>query len=238
MLGVAGYGSPYWVSYKQAQDLGGHVKAGEKSSLAVFWKRLKVKDKASGEEKTIPMLRYYRVFNVEQCEGVEYPKPETRASDFNPIDSAVSIIAKTPNPPTVTFNESRAYYNRSADVLNMPKPETFDNEQEYYSTFFHELTHATGHESRLGRLQTKDSGFGSSNYAKEELIAEMGASFLSATAGILHRTVDNSAAYIAGWLKKLRDDRKLVVQAASAAHRACDYILGIRYDVSQTEMAA
>jgi antirestriction protein ArdC len=229
LLSCAGYGSPYWLSYKQAQARGGSVRKGEKSSIAVFWKRLETTDKATGEAKTIPMLRYYRVFNVEQCDGVEYPKPEAREVTFNPIAAAESIVESMPARPEITHNEQRAYYQRSSDKVNMPKRDTFNAETEYYSTLFHELIHATGHESRLGRLQNDKSNFGSSSYAKEELLAEMGASYLNATAGIVESTIENSAAYIASWLKRLHDDRKLVVTAAAAAQRASDFILGKTY---------
>jgi hypothetical protein len=109
----------------------------------------------------------------------------------------------------------------------MPQKETFDKPESYYSVLFHELTHATGHEDRLGRLQKDVSRFGDTSYAKEELVAEMGASFLCATSGIIERTLDNSAAYIASWLKALKNDKKLVVNAAGKAHAACDYILGV-----------
>lgn len=232
LLSAAGYGSPYWVSAKQCKELGGEIRADEwkHHHLAVFWKRLEVDDKATGEKKFVPLLRYYRVFNVEQCDGLTYPMPEARTPDFNPIAEAERIANEMPNPPTIAHNEPRAFYRRSADLLNMPKRELFDNEQEYYSTLFHELTHATGHEKRVGRLQDDNSAFGSTAYAKEELIAEMGAAYLSATAGILHRTIDNSAAYINGWLERLKNDRKLVVNAASAAHRATDYIFGVKYE--------
>lgn len=230
LLSCAGFGSPYWVSYKQARDRGGNVRKGEKSSLAVFWKRLDIDDKQTGERKFVPLLRYYNVFNVEQCEGLDYPKPEARAVDnFDAIAAAEAIVEAMPARPEITHNEPRAYYQRSTDRVNMPKRETFDAEAEYYSCLFHELTHSTGHESRLARLANENTNFGSSTYAKEELLAEMGASYLSASAGILHRTVDNSASYIASWLGRLRDDRKLVVMAAAAAQRAADFILGKSY---------
>ncbi len=230
LLGCAGYASPYWLSYKQAQDKGGQVRKGEKSSLAVFWKQLKVEDKATKEEKTVRLLRYYRVFNVEQCDGIEYQKPEVKTPDFNPISECERIVSEMPNAPTIEHKEARAWYSRKLDKVNLPARETFDGEPEYYSTLFHELAHSTGHESRLGRLQDENSAFGSSVYAKEELIAEMSAAYLCATGGIVNRTIDNSAAYIASWLKRLKDDRKLVVQAAGAAHRASDYILGVKYE--------
>jgi len=174
------------------------------------------------------MLRYYNVFNVSQCDGINVPDTETQPTiDFNPIEEAEKIVANMTKVPRITHIEQQAYYNRSSDHVNMPQKETFKGEAEYYSTLFHELTHSTGHESRLGRFQNQVSKFGDSNYAKEELIAEMGASYLCAMAGIVDRTIDNSAAYIANWLTKLRNDKKLVVSAAGKAHAACDYILGV-----------
>jgi len=204
----------------------GRIRAGEKSSIAVFWKQYEVEDKETGEKKTVPILRYYCVFNVEQCESIDYPKPEPRTPNFNPIEACERIVSEMPNPPTMQHLEARAFYRRASDMVNLPARESFDNEPEYYSTAFHELTHATGHETRLGRMQHSESNFATGSYAKEELIAEMGAAFLCGRAGIENKTIDNSAAYVAGWLERLKNDRKLVVQAASAAHKAADYILG------------
>ena len=228
LLSCFGYASPYWVSYKQATELGGQVRKGEKSTLVVYWKMFETIDKDTKEKKVIPMLRYYNVFNVSQCDGINVPDTETQPTiDFNPIEEAEKIVANMTKVPRITHIEQQAYYNRSSDHVNMPQKETFKGEAEYYSTLFHELTHSTGHESRLGRFQNQVSKFGDSNYAKEELIAEMGASYLCAMAGIVDRTIDNSAAYIANWLTKLRNDKKLVVSAAGKAHAACDYILGV-----------
>ena len=228
LLGSMGYSSPYWVSYKQATEMGGQVRKGEKSTMVVYWKMFETIDKVTKEKKTIPMLRYYNVFNVTQCDGLKYPEIEDiKVNDFNPIDEAEKIVTSMTNAPKIVHNEQRAWYRRDTDLVNMPIKESFDKEEEYYNTLFHELTHATGHESRLGRLQDSVSGFGSTSYAKEELIAEMGASYLCAVAGIVDRTIDNSAAYIANWLTKLRNDKKLVVSAAGKAHAACDYILGV-----------
>jgi len=228
LLSCAGYSSPYWVSYKQATELGGQVRKGEKSTLVVYWKMFENIDKATGEKKTIPMLRYYNVFNVSQCDGIKTPESDEIVKiDFDPIDEAEKIVNNMQKKPRITHNDQRAYYDRSNDYVNMPNKETFDKVESYYSVLFHELTHATGHEDRLGRLQKDVSRFGDSSYAKEELVAEMGASFLCATSGIIERTLDNSAAYIASWLKALKNDKKLVVSAAGKAHAACDYILGV-----------
>lgn len=229
MLAMANYSSPYWLTYKQAKELGGQVRKGETSTLVVFWKIDKKTDEQTKEEKVYRILRYYRVFNVEQCDGIDYPRPEPKLPNFNPIEAAENLAAGMPNPPTLEHKIGAAFYRRDADLVNMPGRETFEREADYYSTLFHELAHATGHDKRLGRLQDSTSGFGSTSYAKEELVAEMTASFLSSLSGILDRTVDNSASYIAAWLEKLRNDRKLVVHAAAAAQKASDYIRGISY---------
>jgi antirestriction protein ArdC len=238
MLAAAGYQSPYWVSYKQAMKLGGNVRAGEQSTLAVFWKRDEIEDKKTGETKRVFLLRYYRVFNVEQCDGLEkhlpkVEKPKGKVKKFNPIAEADKIVEGMPKRPKIEHNGSAACYSPMFDRVKMPVKESFDNPQGYYATLFHELAHSTGHESREGRfagLKEDAKQFGSEPYAKEELIAEMGAAFLCAISGIDNATVDNSAAYIKGWLKALKDDHKLVVHAAAAAHRAADFILDVKFE--------
>lgn len=237
MLAAAGYGSPYWLSYNQAIDLGGSVRQGEKSSLAVFWKRGEVEDKDTGEMKKTFLLRYYRVFNVEQCDGLEkhlpkVEKPKKNGKKFNPIAEAEKIVRQMPKAPEIKHQGDRAAYSPLFDIVKMPTRESFVDAPGYYTTLFHELTHSTGHASREGRFagcQETDKQFGSETYAKEELVAEMGAAFLCAVSGI-ESTADHSAAYIKGWLKALKDDRKLVVNAAAAAHRAADFILDVKFE--------
>lgn len=228
ILGSAGYGSAYWLSYKQAQEKGGQVRKGEKGMPVIFWKQLEVTDKESGEKKMIPMLRYYTVFNLDQIDGIETPDaPTVQNPDFHPIREAEKIVHGFHNPPLLIHAEARAYYRPSADTVNMPKPTLFDSEAEYYNTLFHELIHSTGHESRLSRPGILASnGFGSSTYSKEELVAEMGAAFLSGVAGIEQTTIENSAAYLQSWIKILKGDPKLAIQAASQAQKAADHILG------------
>lgn len=243
LLMTAGYESPYWMTYNQAAAIGGTVKKGEKGNLVVFWKWLDAEDKQTKEKKRIPMLRYYKVFNFHQCEAVKGGKTKwAKATKFamvktetvtkvKAIKAADGIVKGMPNPPKLTHSgEQRAYYSRGEDRVNMPKKATFTHSEEYYSTLFHELTHATGHDSRLGRLQESTSGFGSESYAKEELVAEMGAAFLSGMAGIVNKTIPNSAAYIKSWLGKLKNDNRLVVSAAGAAQKSSDYILGVTFE--------
>ena len=232
LLSMMGYDSPYWMTFNQAKKLGGKVRKGEKGSPIVFWKEIEKKDTPAGEKpQTYWMLRHFFVFNSSQIDGLELPELEVAEDDapeFDVNELAAGIIDGMPNPPEIEHCDSRAYYRPSTDTVNMPKPEAFDIPANYYSTTFHELVHSTGHASRLSREGvTGDAYFGSHNYSKEELVAELGAAFLSATCGLGEMTFDQSAAYIAGWLKKLKSDSKFVIQAAGAAQRAADYILAV-----------
>ena len=232
MLGSTGYPNPYWLTFRQARQLGGHVCKGEKSTPVVFWKWLEKEQKNPDTEQTetvnIPLLRYYNVFNIEQCEGIPKDKipPLENTRDFQPIEQAETVVQEMPQRPIVKHEAAQAYYRPSADVVNMPAAELFQSSEGYYSTLFHELTHATGHESRLKRLNTdKLAPFGSKDYSQEELVAEMGAAFLCGHCQIENQTIDNSAAYIQGWLRKLRNDKRMVVFAAAQAQKASDFIL-------------
>jgi antirestriction protein ArdC len=228
LLSAAGFGSPYWLTFKQAKQRGGHVRKGEHGSIVVFYKDWRPEDRTDddGRPVVIPVLRYYRVWNVEQCEGIEYPVPDVPTIDFRPIDRCESVVADMPGRPEIRHGEARAWYRPISDTVNMPRPELFTSAEEYYSALFHELTHATGHKSRLDRPGIANvQPFGSADYSREELVAEMGAAFLCGHCSIETATIDNSAAYIAGWLAKLRSDRKLVVVAAGQAQRAADFIL-------------
>ena len=170
LLNVASYGNPYWMTFNQAKKLGGSIKKGEKSTPVVFWKLMEKEDAKTGEKKEIPALRYYRVFNLEQTEGIEGPETaEIEEQPFEPIERCEQLVAGMPNPPRLQHLRQSAWYRPSQDLVNMPKPESFESSEEYYSTLFHELAHATGHESRLKRPTLTDMApFGSTNYSKEE----------------------------------------------------------------------
>ncbi len=244
-----GFESPYWVTYKQAAERGGHVRRGEHSSLVVFWKRLdpvkvcKVRDNETGELVEMaalgaPMvLRYYNVFNVEQCEDVAYPRSEVARHDWEPLEECEAIARDyLRHGPELVQCGSRAAYSPSVDKLFMPDRDRFENAAGYYSTLFHEATHSTGHAKRLGRKDLLEShGFGDASYSREELVAELGAAMLCGVVGIDQLTVPNSAAYVAGWLEKLRGDKRLVVTAAAQAQKAADLIRGVSY--TQAEAA-
>lgn len=233
---VAGYRSRYWVTFRQALERGGNVRKGEQATPVVFWKILdKAGDRKGSDEdddaepagRKVPILKHYHLFNVEQCEGIEYPAPTpTAARPFDPIAACEQIVHAMPRPPTIQHHGNRACYSPSRDEVTMPPRDQFIGADEYYSTLFHELVHATGHESRLNRAEiAKPSGFGSDPYAREELVAEMGATFLCGRAGIEQATLANSAAYIQNWIGRLRSDPKLVVLAAASAQKAADFIL-------------
>ena len=237
MLACMPYSSPYWMTFKQCQDKGGQVMKGEKAAPVVFWKWLDKKDAgADGDDAVtvngkIPMLRYYNVFNLEQVKGIEAPPVSEEPNIFTPIERAEQIIAGMPYKPAITHGGNTASYSPMLDYVKIPKPEAFTCPEEFYNTLFHELCHSTGHASRVGRKGILEpSFFGSHEYSKEELCAEMGASFLSAHAGIEHETIENSAAYIQGWLRSLRNDKTLLVHAAAQAQKASDYILHITHD--------
>lgn len=239
MLAVMPYSSPYWVTFKQAQGMGGSVRKGEKSTPVVFWKQLEINETGedgSKNKKRIPLLRYYNVFNVEQCEGVKDPSAvplPVDAPPFNPIAECEAIVGGMPKRPHISHTGGKAFYNPLFDSVTMPAPERFDSSAEYYSTLFHELTHSTGHTSRIGR--EFGAAFGNEQYAKEELIAELGAAFLCGVAGIEQTLIENSAAYIANWLKQLKKDDKLIVCAAAAAQRSADYIRNVKFEERKEE---
>jgi antirestriction protein ArdC len=230
LLAIQDYSSPYWLTLKQANDRGGKVRKGEKSTPVIFWNWINKEDKDNPDKvKKIPFLKYYRVFNVEQCDGLNFPQEEV-ARPLNRITECEKVVSDMPKAPRLTHGGNHAYYRPSEDVVNMPASDGFVSDEEYYSTLFHELTHSTGHESRVGREGIKDvQPFGTVDYGKEELVAEMGAAFLCGITGINNKTVDNSAAYINSWLKKIRQDKKIIVQAAAAAQKASDFILGKSY---------
>lgn len=243
VLNLCGDGlNPYFVTFKQCTDLGGKIKKGEKSIPVVFWKMLHFRETSDasnaggeidgndGDVKKVPMLKYYNVFNVGQCENIDESKiPEVAKMaerEFTPIETAENVIHNWEDRPRLTFVENRAYYAPASDKVNMPKKEFFDDNECYYAVLFHEYTHATGHMKRLNRPQVVGvTGFGSQKYSKEELIAEMGSCFITNHCGI-EVNKERSAAYINGWLEKLKGDVKLVVQAAGKAQKAADLILG------------
>jgi antirestriction protein ArdC len=232
-----GYDSPYWLTFNQARELGGTVRKGEKGTTVVFWKRLKVEDEdlATGEtvEKVVPMMRAYTVFNVEQTDGATLPPRFVHDDDetveaVEPDVALESILAGYVDGPTVKHvTGDLAAYNPGTDVVVLPKLGQFADAAGYANTVLHELTHSTGHASRLDRFvrNGEPQHFGSERYAKEELVAEMGAALLAVEHGVETR-LERHAAYVKNWLGALRDDKSLVVKAAQQAQKAVDRIVG------------
>jgi antirestriction protein ArdC len=228
ILACQGYASPFWVTYKQAKKLGGHVKKDEKSTPIIFWKWIEIIDRETGDPKNIPFIRYYRVFNVLQCDELDKHLPEeVQLNDFNPIDECQKLIDGycNENGGPKTAVEGRAVYYPTKDVIGMPKPTAFESEEAYYSVYFHEMAHSTGHSNRLDR--DMGGGFGTDPYCREELVAEISAAFLCGVTGIDNQQViENSASYIDNWIKRLKFDPKMIVQAGGKARRAADLITG------------
>lgn len=225
MLHTSSFESPYWLTFNQARTLGGTVCKGERGTPIVFWRRDEERDE-KGEPEERFVLRYFTVFNIAQCQGVKAPTVEPRPA-FDPIAACERIVAGFAGRPRIEHGGAVACYVPALDNVRMPSREAFSSSPEYYSTLFHELTHATGAAHRLARKGILDrAGFASHAYSFEELIAECGAAFLCAEAGIVNATLDNSAAYIASWSKKLRTEPRWLVHAAGQAARAADLVLG------------
>ena len=242
-----------YATYKQWSELGGQVRKGEKSEIVVFWKIIQIEDESSNpagadnskgekkKKKSIPILKYYRVFHISQVDGVE-PLENGIATEHEPIEEAEKIKREYMEREGLQIKNvlsNSAFYSPMGDYINMPLMEQFTDINEYYSTLFHETVHSTGHKSRLDRFgnDTKLAAFGSQDYSKEELVAELGSSFLMNHIGIdTEKTFKNSAAYIQGWLAALSNDNRLIVSAASRAEKAVNYILNGKENKNEVEV--
>lgn len=233
LLLVQNYESPYWLTYKQAQELKGSVRKGEKGTLVIFWNWIEKMDDETEKPEKIPFIRYYTVFNLAQIEGIEVKEDSACAEcnekakiNFNPIATCEIIINTMPKRPQILYGKRSACYIPGLDRVEIPNQTLFLSVEDYYSTLFHELGHATGHNDRLRRKEVMEKKrFGSMEYGKEELVAEMTSAFLCGHAGIESSTIENQAAYIDGWRKAIKKDTKIIVLAAAQAQKAADYIL-------------
>ena len=242
LLSIHRFASPWWLTFRQTKERGGSVRKGEHGAFVMKWgkheRALKNGD-GTEEKKTTFFLKSYRVFNACQIDGILFPAMEatTRLEGAQRIARAEEIVHQMPQPPAITEGYStQASYRVGTDTVQMPSFERFHSAEDYHLTLFHELTHATGHKKRLSRKCVVESdGFGGEVYSQEELVAEIGAAFLGAEADIVRDEHEQAAAYLRGWLDALRekDARRWIVQAATQAGRAADYILG--RSVSQPE---
>ncbi len=225
------YGSPYFLTFNQAKRLGGNVKKGSKGIPVVYWKFLIYKDKNGDDDadgKTIPMLKHFTVFNLNQVENMPekyLPKEEEESTIvFNPIAVAEDFVNGWTDCPEIRHGGNRAYYS-AANYVQMPDQESFKASERYYSTLFHELVHATGHSDHLGRHAMQASHqFGSKDYSFEELVAEMGSGYVAGLLGI-DNDIEQSASYINGWLKTFKADKKVLMKAATQSQKAVEYMV-------------
>ena len=221
-----------WATYKQWQEVGGHIRKGEKASFVTFWKMQQIEENNEDGEtvtKQIPLLRYYNVFHITQVDGVE-PLEKPELNPVEPIAEAERIKEAYKEREHIQIKEiisNDAFYSPSGDYIQVPCREQYQEANEFYSTLFHEMIHSTGHKSRLNRLTTgADARFGSQVYSKEELCAELGSAIILNQLGIeTPQTFKNSASYIQNWLQVLKNDNKFIVSAASKAEKAVNYII-------------
>jgi antirestriction protein ArdC len=236
---------PLYLTFKQARERGGHVRKGARAERVYFFKTLhkdaegqtvapeRAEQLADGgqEVQRIPFLRSFAVFNVADVEGITWEVPELSTIAQEPVDACEELLIGAAGrlPAILHEVEREAYYEPRRDTVNLPAMGSFRTGGDYYATLFHELSHSTGHVTRLNRPgvagQIDPQG---DEYAREELIAEMGAAFLCALTGLdAPALADNSAAYLAAWIDRLRADNKLIFRAAAAAQRSTDYLLGV-----------
>lgn len=229
---LEGYDANVWGTYKAFQAQGGQVQKGQKATPVILWKPMR-KVNAAGEEETWIVTRGYNVFNIGQT---DLDVPEKYLPNLQPIpvhDGVDAALRYTGGPEVLHREQDRAFYQPAQDRITLPLLGQFRSAEAYAATAFHEAIHSTGHESRLGRIDT-NAPFGCDNYAIEELVAEVGATMLAAALGVKVEYEQN-AAYIASWLRVLKDDRKLIVQAAQKAQKAVDHILGTTFDEGNDE---
>lgn len=233
---------PYFMTYNQVRTIGGKLKKGAKAEKVIYFNvvykdrdnRTISKDEAThlynigAEVKTLKFIKYYNVFNISDVEGIELEISKIQLKPNEKIDKCESIVENMPKCPEIKHIDSKgAFYSSGLDIVNMPQIEQFESAEAYYATLFHELIHSTGHISRLGREEViNPHAFGSKPYSKEELVAEMGASFLCSSLQIdFDQIFENNVSYLAGWLKVLKEDSKFIFKVASEAQKGVDFIL-------------
>jgi len=218
-----------YYTYNQVLAKGGHVRKDEKAQIVVFWKQVRtIEQDEAGQriEKIIPVLKYFSVFHADQCEGITTEQRPTKEITHPVADDIITAYSQRESLEIRHQSGDEAYYSPSRDCVVLPLREQFNSVSEYFSTAFHELTHSTGHSSRLNRLKAT-AHFGNDDYSREELIAEIGAAALLNYSGLeTNRSLRNNVAYIGSWLSALKNDKRMIVQASGAASKAVDLIIG------------
>jgi antirestriction protein ArdC len=226
-----GFAAPVWMTFRQATELDAHVRKGEKGSLVVYASsitRTEENEEGEQEERSIPYMKGYVVFNVEQIEGLPeqyYAKPEVTTTPIERIRHAEEFFAAT--KADIRYRGDRAYYSADGDYIQIPVIEAFRDAESFYATLAHESAHWTKHSSRLAR-DFERKQWGDEGYAREELVAELSSAFLCADLGITPEVRDDHAAYIATWLTVLKNDKRAIFSAASHAQKAVDYLHGLQ----------
>lgn len=231
------YSAPFFLTYKQAHQKGGHVRKGEKGYSVIFWKIDTVlkgvtTDEETGEEQSKFRKRFtpfiWTVFNIDQIEGISFDTTIKERTPNEIINACQLVVDDMPHAPLISHGGNDAFYSPFRDMVQMPEMKDFESSEFYYAVLFHELIHSTGHKSRLNRFAEQESPahFGNPEYSKEELVAELGAAFLCAQTGLINQTIQSSAAYIKGWLKALKNDKSLILSAATKAGKAANFIIG------------
>lgn len=221
MTHFKGFSSPYYGSFKQWQDLGGSVKKGEKGIKIVFYKPISkesITESGDIEKNSYSCLKTYYVFNADQVEGIEISKPEISPRVYNPAPALDDRILKT--GANIKHGGASAFFSPTGDFIGMPNRDTFQDDSSYYATVLHELTHWSGAKNRLDRDMA--GKFGSSKYAFEELVAELGAAFLCQDYSIQGEL--RHAGYIQNWLTCLKENNQAIFKAAALAQKAANYI--------------
>ncbi|WP_322805383.1 zincin-like metallopeptidase domain-containing protein (plasmid) [Vibrio alfacsensis] len=222
------FSSPYWLTFKQAKDLGGKVRKGEKGTTIFFYKMVQKKEAENEKDDVYPMLKTYTVFNLDQIDGfsLEQDESSTLRHEIELLEEVEAFIEAT--QADITYGGQKAFFRPSTDIVVIPDRERFHSTADLYATIMHELTHWSGHESRLGRDMKGE--FGSKDYAQEELVAELGSAFLMASFGVVGEVQHES--YIANWLEALKNDKRYIFKAATHASKAHQYLLSFHKEFS------
>ena len=222
LTGMQGYKSPYWLTYNQAKEMGGQVRKGEKATPIVFWNILTKESEDGEEEKKFGFHRLYYVFNAEQIDGIEFKPLDEAGAGNEPIGAAEKVVAES--GMAIDYGYGAATYNWATDEIQVPALSQHPTAEDFYSTLFHEMAHATGHKSRLNR--PIENAWKTDDYSKEELVAEMASAFVLNVLGLdTSKTDRNSAAYVKGWAKRLGDEPRMIVSASNQASKAADWLL-------------
>ncbi len=228
LLNSLDFSNNLFLTWKQLKTISASVKKGEKGTLVVFTKMVEqevIKDgKPTIEKRSV--LRYYKVFNIDQCTDIPSAFLLTEGKHNEPMQEYARIVSEMKDPPKIVHKEAKAFYDPGKDIINMPKLKSFESSEAYYDTLYHELIHSTGHAKRLNRKGIVENyDFGTEIYSEEELIAEIGACYLKSYTGIPIADLHNNASYIAEWLKVLKNNQRFIVIASARSQQAVEYIL-------------